>query len=83
MEYSEKLRNSREKFKTQAKNSKTQAKNSRLVQVHLVYLPNLGRIKKPVLGSLALGKYLIESESFPDFMFCLLSLASSAATGSF
>ena len=49
MEYSEKLRNSSEKLKTQAKNSKTQAKNSRFRQIHLVYLPKIGRIKKPGL----------------------------------
>ena len=45
MEYSEKQRNSSEKLKTQAKNSKTQAKNSRFRQIHLVYLPKIGRKK--------------------------------------
>ena len=41
--------NSREKLKILRRISKTQAKNSRFRQIHLVYLPKIGRIKKPVV----------------------------------
>ena len=41
--------NSREKLKILRRNSKTQAKNSRFRQIHLVYLPKIGRKKKPGL----------------------------------
>ena len=36
--------------KPKGKNSMTQAKNSRFRQIHLVYLPKVGRIKKPGLN---------------------------------
>ena len=39
--------NSREKLKILKRNSITQAKNSRFRQIHLVYLPKIGRKKKP------------------------------------
>ena len=45
MEHSEKPRNSSEKVKTRAKKLKNSRKKSRFWQIHLVYLPEIGRKK--------------------------------------
>ena len=43
---------------SRGKNPITQAKNSRFQQIHLVYLPKIGRIKKPAINYLNSLAYL-------------------------